>query len=390
MHNFDHIINRKGTYCTQWDYTEDRFQEKDILPFSISDMDIAAPDILIASLQERLKHPILGYSRWRNHDFCDAIQTWYLKRYCADIQKDWILYSPSVMYSISILIRQLSNEHDGVVIMTPAYNAFFDVIKNNNRKILKSSLQLHNNMYTIDFEDFDHKAKESRIILLCNPHNPVGRMWTDEEMRKIIEIAKKHNCWILSDEIHMDIQLDAIPHSIMQYTKEYPNIISINSISKSFNVPALSGSYCIIMDPDVRQRFEQQTRYTDFVNSPAILHVIATIQAYNHCEDWLDDLQKYLLENFAFVDQYLEEHLPYIKRTKNDSTYLCWLDCRALNLSDEELQKRLVHIGKVGIMSGSVYGKDGSGFLRFHVGCPKEKIRDGLQRIKLSFADITM
>lgn len=387
MIKFDNKISRKGTYCTQWDYIEDRFNVKDIIPFSISDMDIAVPSTIIKKLKERLSHPILGYSRWRNSDYLTAIEQWYQKRYQCQINQKWILYSPSVMYSISILIQQLSDVGDDIVIMTPAYNAFFEVIKNNGRNIIESPLILKNKKYEIDYADLEEKCRFSKVLLWCNPHNPIGRVWSESEMSKVLEIAKKNSCWIISDDIHMDLSIYKKPYCILKKLNDYNNMIVVNSISKAFNVPALSGSYMIIPDENLYKQIENKTRYTDFVNSPAILNVIATIEAYNECELWLDNLRVYLRGNIEYVDDFLKKNCDKISLIKPEGTYLCWLDCRQLNLSDNQIQQNLIEKGGIGIMPGKVYGAQEQGFLRFHVGCPREKVKIGMERIKYSLQD---
>ena len=203
--NFDAIVNRKGTYCTQWDYIKDRFGTDDLLPFTISDMDFEVPKEIIDSVISRVNHKVFGYSRWNNDDFKDSIKLWYNKRFNFSINKEWILYSPNVMYSVSNLIRMKSKMWDNVLILTPVYDGFFKTIKANNRNIISSSLKKSDSKYEVDFNDFEEKCKISKVFVFCSPHNPVGKVWDIEELKKIIDICKKYNVYIISDEIHMDI-----------------------------------------------------------------------------------------------------------------------------------------------------------------------------------------
>ena len=242
--DFDTIINRKGTYCTQWDYIKDRFGVNDLLPFTISDMDLASPDEIIESLINRVNHKIFGYSRWNHDDFKNSIELWYKKRFNFDINKDDIVYSPSVIYAVSNFIRMKSNINDNVLILTPAYDGFFKTIKANNRNIISSSLKKSDSKYEVDFNDFEEKCKISKVFVFCSPHNPVGKVWDIEELKKIIDICKKYNVYIISDEIHMDIVYNK-KHIPIFAVSDYDNMVLCTSASKTFNIPALGGGLFI-------------------------------------------------------------------------------------------------------------------------------------------------
>ena len=202
---FDEVKDRRGTYCTQWDYVKDRFGKDDLLPFTISDMDLESPKEIVDALIKRINHRIFGYSRWNHDDFKNSIEGWYNRRFNFQIDKEWIVYSPSVIYAVSKFIEMKSEKGDGVLINTPGYDGFFKVIEDNDRKLLTSSLKKVKNSYEIDFDDFELKCREAKIFLLCSPHNPTGKVWTEEELKRMIEICKKYNVFIISDEIHMDI-----------------------------------------------------------------------------------------------------------------------------------------------------------------------------------------
>ncbi|EQF23249.1 C-S lyase family protein [Clostridioides difficile CD160] len=383
MINFDKKIDRLGTYCTQWDYVEDRFGKKGLLPFTISDMDLEFPYEITEVLQERLNHRVLGYSRWKHDDFRNSVTNWYIRRFNCSIDSNWIYYSPSVMYSISKLIEIFSDEGDGILINTPAYNAFYDVIANNNRNIIKSPLVNEGGLYLIDFEDFEKKCKKSKIFILCNPHNPTGRVWSELELAKIVGICKDNNVKIISDDIHMDIVYDNRMTPILKVAESYLDSIFIcTSASKTFNIPALTGSYVIIPNESIRNQFENITRYRDFVNSPAILAILATMVCYNDCEYWLDELLKYLKDNLEYTINYIKDSLEPLKLIMPEGCYFAWIDFSDLKISSEEFQKLLMDIGEVAIMSGNVYGEESEFYLRLNVACSREKLEDGLNRVK--------
>ena len=381
--NFDEIKDRRGTYCTQWDYVKDRFGKEGLLPFTISDMDLESPEEIAEALVKRINHKIFGYSRWNHDDFKNSIESWYKKRFSCEINKDWIVYSPSVIYAVSKFVEMKSEKGDGVLINTPGYDGFFKMILGNERKIISSSLKNINGKYEIDFEDFEKKCREAKIFLLCSPHNPVGKVWTDEELTKIIEICKKNNVFIISDEIHMDIVYNKKHIPIVSLGKDYlENIVLCTSASKTFNIPAFTGSYLFIPSEKNREDFLKILKERDALSSPSILAVIATMTAYNECEYWVDELIKYTENNIRFVKEYLEKNIPELFCEIPDGSYFAWIDFSKLGISSEEFQKYLIDIGEVAVMPGLTYGEEGRYFLRLNVACSIKKVEDGLKRIK--------
>lgn len=381
--DFDQIINRKGTYSTQWDYIEDRFGHPDLLPFSISDTDFLVPENVLMDLKERLDHGIFGYTRWNHPYFKDSVKTWFSQRFQTDLADREISYSPSVMYSVSKLIDMHSDEKDGVIIQTPAYDAFFKTIKGNNRKIVKNPLNYIDGNYSINFTDLEEKLanKHNKILLLCSPHNPTGRVWTEEELRKIIALAQKHNVYIISDEIHMDVLREGVEHHpIIKFADK--NIALVSSGSKTFNFPGLIYSYVILSDDEDFNQFSVRLKEQDGLSSASILGMEATISTYNNNAEWVDELNQYLDSNIAYVESFLAEYFPSIHVVPSESTYLMWIDISKYPLPMDEMQEKLVNKGKVAIMDGSVYGGNGEHFLRLNVGCPKEKLVEGMKRFK--------
>ena len=381
--NFDEIKDRRGTYCTQWDYVKDRFGKEGLLPFTISDMDLESPEEIAEALVKRINHKIFGYSRWNHDDFKNSIENWYKKRFSCEINKDWIVYSPSVIYAVSKFVEMKSEKGDGVLINTPGYDGFFKMILGNERKIISSSLKNINGKYEIDFEDFEKKCQEVKIFLLCSPHNPVGKVWTEKELAKIIEICKKNNVFIISDEIHMDIVYNKKHIPIVSLGKDYlENIVLCTSASKTFNIPAFTGSYLFIPSEKNREDFLKILKERDALSSPSILAVIATMTAYNECEYWVDELIKYTENNIRFVKEYLEKNIPELFCEIPDGSYFAWIDFSKLGISSEEFQKYLIDIGEVAVMPGLTYGEEGRYFLRLNVACSIKKVEDGLKRIK--------
>ncbi|GAA2898438.1 MalY/PatB family protein [Enterococcus casseliflavus] len=382
---FDEPINRKGTQCTQWDYVEDRFGEKNLLPFTISDTDFKVPAAVEAALIKRMQHPVFGYTRWNHNEFKQAVCKWYSERFNSMIKSDWLVYSPSVMYSVKQLVTLLSEPGDGIIIQTPAYDAFYKMIKENKRKIVPNALIYDANSYRIDFEELTRlmAQPENKVLLLCSPHNPTGRVWQKDELQRIIELAKTHDVFIISDEIHMDIVRKGQKHQpIIDLLQE--NVALVTSGSKTFNFPGLIYSYGIIPDPKLRERFLTQLKEADGLSSTSIFGMTATIAAYDNESKWVDQLNDYLDGNIAYVIAYLQEHHPELVVTKSEATYLMWIDCTALGLTMAELQQRMIRKGKVAIMSGEIYGKEGRNFLRLNIGCSREKLIDGLKRFTLS------
>lgn len=382
---FDEPINRKGTHCTQWDYVEDRFGEKNLLPFTISDTDFKVPAAVEAALIKRMQHPVFGYTRWNHNEFKQAVCKWYSERFNSMIKSDWLVYSPSVMYSVKQLVTLLSEPGDGIIVQTPAYDAFYKMIKENKRKIVPNALIYDANSYRIDFEELTRlmAQPENKVLLLCSPHNPTGRVWQKDELQRIIELAKTHDVFIISDEIHMDIVRKGQRHQpIIDLLQE--NVALVTSGSKTFNFPGLIYSYGIIPDPKLRERFLTQLKEADGLSSTSIFGMTATIAAYDNESKWVDQLNDYLDGNIAYVIAYLQEHHPELVVTKSEATYLMWIDCTALGLTMAELQQRMIRKGKVAIMSGEIYGKEGRNFLRLNIGCSREKLIDGLKRFTLS------
>ena len=382
-YNFDEVHNRLGTYCTQWDYIEDRFHKKDLIPFSISDTDFIIPKPITEKINEVANHQIYGYTRWNHHDFKSSITGYFQRHFDTHIEEDWILYSPSVMYSVSLLIRLLSKRHDKVLTMNPMYDAFINVIKENDRELVTHNLIATDKSYEIDFDVFEKQARQCQILLLCSPHNPTGRIWSDEEMRKMIDICKKYHLKIISDEIHMDIQIQTKKHQpLLKYINLYEEMYTASSSSKTLNTPGLIGSYVMIPNEKIRDKFLGITRRRDFLNSASIFGMYATMIGYTRCDDYIEQLNEYIRGNMKLLEDFIEENLPDFHFHRPEATYLAWIDCRDVPFTSDEIQEALINIGGVAIMKGETYGENGTKYLRMNLGCPRSKLQEGLQRFK--------
>lgn len=380
-YNFDIVNERRGTYCTQWDYIKDRFGDNDLLPFSISDTDFIVPKPISNKLKEVVDHQIYGYTRWNHSDFKEAISSYYLRRFNTKIDQDYILYSPTVMYSLSLLFRLLSNENDKILTFSPMYDAFYNVIQANNRELVEHKLKYTSNIFSIDFNQLENDIKDCKILLLCSPHNPTGRIWTKDEMDQIIALCIKYDVKIISDEIHMDICLKEnkfIP--LLSYLPKYKQIYTTSSSSKTFNTPGLIGSYAIIPDKEIYDKFINHTRRADFLNSVSIMGMHALMVGYQECDDYIEDLNLYIKENMNILYNFLKDNLSDFQFEIPEGTYLAWINIEKVPFSSEQIQEALIKVGKVAIMKGNIYGN--SRFLRMNLGCSKTKLLDGLNRLK--------
>ncbi|MCU6680317.1 MalY/PatB family protein [Leclercia tamurae] len=382
MFDFSTVVDRHGTWCTQWDYIADRFGAADLLPFTISDMDFATAPCIIDALQTRIGHGVFGYSRWKNDEFLAAVAHWFRQRFHSEIDTSALVYGPSVIYMVSELIRQWSNSGDGVVIHTPAYDAFYNAITGNERQVV--SVGLHNAAEGWQCDMAELEAVLSRpqntILLLCSPHNPTGKVWTRDELTTMAELCARHGVAVISDEIHMDMVWGKHKHTPWCDVAQSKWAL-LTSGSKSFNIPALTGAYGLIGDETSRTAYLQALKGRDGLSSPSVLALVAHIAAYQQGEAWLDALRGYLEANLQYVADTLNAAFPTLNWQPPEATYLAWVDLRPLNIDDKALQKVLIEQQKVAIMPGYNYGDEGNGFIRLNAGCPRSKLEEGVKRL---------
>ena len=382
MFDFSTAIDRHGTWCTQWDYVADRFGVADLLPFTISDMDFATAPCILDAVQQRLAHGVLGYSRWKNEDFLGAVCHWYGTRFATEIAPETIVYGPSVIYMASELIRQWSAPGDAVAIHTPAYDAFYKAIEGNQRRVLSVPLEKTATGWVSDLAALEAvlSLPETKILLLCSPHNPTGKVWTREELEAMAMLCERHGVRVISDEIHMDMVWGEKTHTPWCQVGRGEWAL-LTSGSKSFNIPALTGAYGIISDARRRDDYLAALKGRDGLSSPAVLSLCAHIAAYREGAPWLEALRTYLQDNMAAIASQLNQAFPQLNWQPPEASYLAWIDLRPLNLDDRALQDVLIHQQKVAIMPGYTYGPEGNGFVRLNAGCPRAKLDEGLGRL---------
>ncbi|EFJ3311266.1 bifunctional maltose regulon transcriptional repressor/cystathionine beta-lyase MalY [Escherichia coli] len=379
MFDFSKVVDRHGTWCTQWDYVADRFGTADLLPFTISDMDFATAPCIIEALNQRLIHGVFGYSRWKNDEFLAAIAHWFSTQHYTAIDPQSVVYGPSVIYMVSELIRQWSETGEGVVIHTPAYDAFYKAIEGNQRTVMPVALEKQPDGWFCDMGKLEAvlAKPECKIMLLCSPHNPTGKVWTCDELEIMADLCERHGVRVISDEIHMDMVWGEQPH-IPWSNVARGDWALLTSGSKSFNIPALSGAYGIIENSSSRDAYLSALKGRDGLSSPSVLALTAHIAAYQQGAPWLDALRVYLKDNLTYIADKMNAAFPELNWQIPQSTYLAWLDLRPLNIDDNALQKALIEQEKIAIMPGYTYGEEGRGFVRLNAGCPRSKLEKGV------------
>ncbi|HEY4437502.1 MAG TPA: MalY/PatB family protein [Lelliottia sp.] len=382
MFDFSTVVDRHGTWCTQWDYVADRFGADDLLPFTISDMDFATAPCITAALHERINHGVFGYSRWKNDEFLAAVAHWFQQRFNSRIDTDSLVYGPSVIYMVSELIRIWSKPGDGIVVHTPAYDAFYNAVQGNDRKVVPVSMQKSAIGWKCDMAKLEAElAKpENTILLLCSPQNPTGKVWTRDELNTMAELCARYGVAVISDEIHMDMVWGDHQHTPWNEVAKSKWAL-LTSGSKSFNIPALTGAYGLIGDDESRASYLKALKGRDGLSSPSVLALTAHIAAYEQGEAWLDALRAYLENNLRFVAEQLNAAFPQLNWQPPEATYLAWIDLSVLGIDDKALQKVLIEQQKVAIMPGHTYGVEGNGYVRLNAGCPKRKLEQGVERL---------
>ncbi len=383
MYNFNEKVYRENTNSVKYDELVDNFGRDDIMPFWVADMDIKAPDFMIDCLVKRAEHGVFGYTK-RSVSYYESIMNWLKKRHGLDIKRENIEYSLGVVFSLNMLIKQLSKPNDKVIIQTPVYYPFYNVIKNNGRRLLTNPLIRKDDTFVIDFEDLDQKTKdpECTLMILCSPHNPVGRVWTKDELQKIGEICLKNNVFIISDEIHYDLVYPPNKHTmLMNLSKEIrDNCIICTSPSKTFNIAGLYSSFIICEDSKKIDEYRANLGALD-INRSNVFSREVTEVAYNKGEKWVDELLVHLKGNIDFVSEYCVKNIKAIKPIKTEGTYLVFLDCRELGLSKEELDSLFVDKARLALDSGYWFGEESIGYMRLNVACPRAMLEEAMQRL---------
>lgn len=382
MGNFDLNIDRKNTKSVKWDMAETLFGSTDVIPMWVADMDFKAPKEVNEALMERARHGIYGYTI-ADDELKDTVVSWNKERHQWNIQPEWLSFSNGVVTSLHMAIQALTKPEDGILIQTPVYPPFYNVIKAHNRTIVKNPLVFEDNYYTIDFTDFEAKLKEVKAFILCSPHNPVGRVWKKEELEEMAKLCVKHDVLIISDEIHGDLTYPGFRHiPIASLSEEIANqTITCMAPSKTFNVPGLAASYCVTPNLDVRGKLDETFNKQGFNNQLNTMGQIAMQAAYTHGATWVDELTALLESHYQYVKESFEKHAPELKVVKTEGTYLLWIDCSGLGLDAEGIREFFITEAKVGLNAGIDYGEEGSQFMRLNMGCPRSTLEEAVNRI---------
>ncbi|MDO9282245.1 MAG: pyridoxal phosphate-dependent aminotransferase [Methylotenera sp.] len=384
--DFDRIINREATASLKYDARQAIFGRADVIPLWVADMDFSAPPAVTNALTERATHPIYGYTSYPDSLY-DALISWLKRRHGWNVKREWIVMCPGVVPSLHAAVTAFAKPGEAVIVQPPVYFPFFSAVTNTGRQFIENPLRFENNHYSIDFDHLEQCATNARMLLLCSPHNPVGRVWRKEELKQLLQIAKKHDLTIFSDEIHADlIYPDDKHHMLATVSGHANNIVTAVAPSKTFNIPGLNLSALII--PDATQRAAINKVFdTLHVSAANPFSIVAFEAAYREGEVWLDELLVYLKQTRDFVADYLIAKLPKISLVAPQGTYLLWLDCHALGMNDAELKHFFVHEAGVGLSPGILFGEAGSGFMRMNIGAPRQVIANALNNITKALAN---
>ena len=386
MYNFDKIIDRENTNNVKYDLREAYFGKADVLPMWVADMDFETPDFIRNTIILRAEHPIYGYS-FRAETYFKSIIEWVERRHHWKLEKDWILFSPGIVPALNMATLTYTKPGDGILVQPPVYFPFFSAVTNHKRKLLENQLAYKDGKYTIDFDDFERKAKDARMFFLSNPHNPVSRLWTDEELRKMGEICVENDIVIIADEIHCDLVLPGFKYTPMATLSEEISRKTVTCIapSKTFNIAGMSTSSLIIENEELRKEFAQTIDHVH-VGSGNLFGNMASVVAYTNGDQWLDELLTYIDKNFILLGDFIANEIPNLELIKAEATYLAWIDFKKTGLSDEEIKHKLLHEAKLGLSPGPVFGNGGEGFQRMNLATPKANVLTALNQLKSVFS----
>ncbi|WP_320046230.1 MalY/PatB family protein [uncultured Ilyobacter sp.] len=383
-YNFDRGFNHEIKDSLKWNTVKRISNKKDIIPMWIADMDFETVPEVKTAIIERATQGIYGYSEMKN-EYYESLAGWTKKRYNWEIEKEWLCFSPGVVTGISLTIRALTHPGDKVVIQTPVYSPFFGAVTRSGCELVTSSLKLVNGKYKMDFEDLEEKLKDKRtkIMVLCNPHNPVGRAWTRDELIRLGEICLKNNVTVISDEIHSDLVYKGHKYTpFASISKEFEqNSIICTAPSKTFNLAGLQSSNIIIPNENFRREYKIALENIE-VSRLNVFGMVACETAYTHGEPWLEELLDYLEANKELVKKRIENKIPKLKLIEPEATYLLWIDCSGLGLSDEKLKKFMIEKAGILLNDGISFGEEGKGFQRMNIACPKEILEEALNRLE--------
>lgn len=382
-YGFDHIYDRYNTNSVKFDSAAAHGLPADVLPLWVADMDFQAPPPVREALQKRLDHGIFGYAV-ASDSYYEAVGGWFKNRFGWETKPEWLVRTPGVVFALATAVRAFTQPGDAVIIQPPVYAPFYRVVKVNGRKLVENPLLYENGRYTMDLADFERKIVENnvKIYILCSPHNPICRVWTQEELKGVGEICRKHNVMVISDEIHCDFTAPGHDHTV--FPLACPDIAQqcmvCTAPSKSFNLAGLQCSNIWFPGQKLRERFEQELVMEGY-DCTNIMGLIACETAYREGADWMDSCKAYIQENAAYVREFLARHLPEIKLIDAEGTYFAWIDCTGLGLSEEELNHMIVHKAKLWLDEGSIFGQCAAQFQRIVLACPRSTLVKAMEQL---------
>ena len=389
IYNFDEPVDRQGTSCVKYDLRSEVFGNDNVIPMWVADMDFRTPPFIIEAIRKRLDHEILGYTL-RRDEYFESLVEWVQIRYAWTISREWISFSPGIVPALNICTLAYTRPGDSIIVQPPVYFPFFTAVKDHGRKILFNRLKEENEYYTFDFEDLEKKAKKgAKMLILSNPHNPVGRAWKKEELIELADICRRYNILIISDEIHSDLVLPGYKHIPLASLSEEISAITISCMapSKTFNLAGLATSSVIISDKETREKFNRQIDSLH-ISGGNIFGTEASIAAYRKGEEWLDQLLNYLQGNIDCVLESLNNSATGIIPVRPEATYMIWLNCRALGLGPKALNDFFINKAGLGMNEGSMFGPGGDGFMRMNIACPKSTVIKALENIEKTIKNI--
>lgn len=383
-YDFDTVINRRGTNSLKYDFARERGKREDVLPLWVADMDFQTAPEILERLEEVVHHGIFGYSEGKE-DYFLAVQRWYAEHFGWEVKRNWLVKTPGVVFAIAAAIRAFTQEGDAVMLQQPVYYPFSEVITDNGRVLINSPLREKNGHYEIDFEDVEEKIvkHQVKLFLLCSPHNPVGRVWEEWELRRLGEICLKYGVLVVSDEIHSDFTYEGHTHHVFaNLSSEFQEItVTCTAPSKTFNLAGLQVSNIFIANPELKKKFKKAIAAAGY-SQVNVMGLVACQTAYEKGGEWLSRLKAYLAENLVFVREYIKEYLPGIRLVEPEGTYLLWLDFRALGLSEAEREDLIVNRARLWLDSGAMFGADGEGFERINIACPRKTLEQALSQLR--------
>lgn len=387
--DFDTIIDRRNTKCIKYDFAKKRGMPEDLLPLWVADMDFKTSSYVQEALDNQIKHGIFGYSEAQEKYF-EVVKTWMKEHYNWKINRRWLIKTPGIVFALAMAVKAFTKPSDSVLIQSPVYYPFRQVIEDNSRVVVSNTLLLgKDNRYYIDFEDFEKKIIENKIKLffLCNPHNPVGRVWSKNELERIGDICYKHHVIVVSDEIHADFVFCGRHHVFASLKKEFEEItITCTSPSKTFNLAGLQISNIFIANPNIKGAFRKEADRAGY-SQLNVMGLVACEAAYEYGEVWYKGMHKYVGENIAYTQNYIEQNIPDLTMMDHEGTYLVWLDFRKLSLTADELEDLIIKKAKLWLDSGKIFGEGGQGFQRINMACPRTVLKEALDRIKDAIYD---